>query len=127
MRFAWDLNAMVLADDETAKSLGVNITFVRTVSLMLSSLITATIISFTGIIGFVGLVAPHLTRFVIGGDHRFLLPASCLSGSILIIAADTVGRTLLSPIILPIGIVISFIGVPMFIYLLMTRKEEYWR
>jgi iron complex transport system permease protein len=127
MRFSWDLNAMVLADDETAKSLGVNTTFVRTVSLILSAFITATIICFTGIIGFVGLVAPHLTRFVIGGDHRFLLPASCISGAILIIAADTVGRTILPPIILPIGIVISFIGVPMFIYLLMTRKEEYWR
>jgi iron complex transport system permease protein len=126
MRFAWDLNAMVLVDDETARSLGVNIAFVRITSLMLSTLITATIISFTGIIGFVGLVAPHLTRFVIGGDHRFLLPATCLSGSILVTAADVAGRTLLSPIILPIGIVISFIGVPMFIYLLMKRKEEYW-
>jgi len=127
MHFSWDLNVMVLADDETAKSLGVNTQRVRAVSLILSAFITATIICFTGIIGFVGLVAPHLSRMIIGGDHRFLLPASCLVGSILTISADIIGRIIVPPIILPIGIVISFIGVPLFIYLLIRKKEEYWK
>jgi iron complex transport system permease protein len=127
MYFAWDLNAMMLVDDETAKSLGINTSRVRTILMVLSALLTATIISFTGIIGFVGLVAPHVTRLLIGSDNRFLLPATCITGSILVIAADIVGRTLFPPIVLPIGVVVSFVGVPMFVYLLMSKKEEFWR
>ncbi|WP_440955657.1 FecCD family ABC transporter permease [Methanosarcina sp. Mfa9] len=127
MKYSWDLNAMMLVNDETAKSLGINASRVRTVLLSLSALLTAAIISFTGIIGFIGLVAPHLTRFLIGGDHRFLLPGTCITGSILVIAADIVGRSLIPPIVLPLGVVISFVGVPMFVYILMSRKEEFWR
>ena len=127
MKYSWDLNAMASGGDETARGLGVNTTRVRIISLVLSAFITATIISFTGIIGFVGLVAPHITRYIMGGDHRFLLPGSCITGAILMVGADTVGRTILSPIILPIGIVISFIGVPLFLYLLLARKRDYWR
>jgi iron complex transport system permease protein len=127
VKYSWDLNAMATGGDEAAKGLGVNTNRVRVVSLILSALITATIISFTGIIGFVGLVAPHITRFIVGGDHRFLLPGSCIIGAILMVGADTVGRTILSPIILPISIVVSFIGVPLFLYLLLTRKQNYWR
>jgi len=124
--FSWDLNAMISAGDEVAMSLGVNTTRVRTVSLVISSFITAGIICFTGIIGFVGLVAPHITRFLFGGDHRFLIPASCIMGAILLVAADTIGRMAVSPLIIPIGIVVSFIGVPLFLYLMMKRKEDYW-
>jgi len=126
MWFSWDLNAMIAAGDEEAATLGVNTSIIRNTCLIISSLITAVIISFTGIIGFVGLVAPHLARLVIGGDHRFLLPASCISGAIILILADTLGRTIVSPMIIPIGIVVSFIGVPMFIYLMMINREEYW-
>jgi iron complex transport system permease protein len=90
-------------------------------------LLTATIISFTGIIGFVGLVAPHVTRLLIGGDNRFLLPATCITGAILVIGADIAGRILFPPIVLPIGVVVSFVGVPMFVYLLISKKEEFWR
>ncbi|MFB3764504.1 MAG: FecCD family ABC transporter permease [Methanotrichaceae archaeon] len=125
MMFSWDLNALN-AGDETAKSLGIDVSFIRTFSLIISTLITASIICFTGIIGFVGLVAPHLVRFVIGGDHRFLLPSSCIVGSILVVGADIVGRTVMAPIILPIGVVISFVGVPMFLYLMLTRETGYW-
>lgn len=121
VRFSWDLNIMFTGGDEAAKSLGINVARVRNVSLLLSSFITATIVCFTGIIGFVGLVAPHVARMVLGSDHRFLLPASCIVGAILVIGADIVGRTILAPIIIPIGIVISFVGVPMFLYLMMTR------
>jgi iron complex transport system permease protein len=126
IRLSWDLNIIFSGGDETAKSLGINVSRMRTLSLLLSSFITASIICFTGIIGFVGLVAPHVARMAIGGDHRFLLPASCVVGSILVVGADIVGRTIMDPIILPIGIVISFVGVPMFLYLMMTRDTGYW-
>ncbi len=127
LKYSWDLNAMVAGGDEAARGLGINTSRVRTVVLMLSAFITATIISFTGIIGFVCLIAPHITRYIVGGDHRFLLPGSCLVGAILTVGADTIGRTILSPIIIPISIVVSFIGVPLFLYLLLTRKQDYWR
>jgi iron complex transport system permease protein len=114
------------AGDETAKSLGVNVEFVRVLCMMLASLITASVICFTGTIGFIGLVAPHITRMVVGGDHRFLLPASALVGALILLAADTVARTVLAPVILPVGIMTSFLGVPFFIYLFLRRRKEYW-
>jgi len=126
VKHSWDINAMALGGDDAARSLGVDATRVRVVSLLLSALITATIISFTGIIGFVCLVAPHIARYLIGGDHRFLLPASCIVGAIVMVASDTLGRTVISPIILPIGIVTSLVGVPLFLYLLLTRRKDYW-
>ena len=126
MRYSWDLNAMASGGDEVATSLGVNVTQVRKIIIVLATLITAGIISFTGIIGFVCLVAPHITRMIIGADHRFLLPYSCIMGAILLLAADTVGRTIVSPITIPVGIVISIVGVPFFVYLLLTRRTEYF-
>lgn len=121
---SWDINAMG-AGDETAKSLGVNVERVRVASLMLASLITASIICFTGTIGFIGLVSPHITRMVIGGDHRFLIPASALVGAMLLLAADTAARTILAPVILPVGIMTAFLGIPFFIYLFI-RRREFW-
>jgi len=122
---SWDINAMG-AGDETATSLGVNVERTRVVSMMLASLITAAVICFTGTIGFIGLVAPHITRMAIGGDHRFLLPASALVGGLLLLAADTAARTVLAPVILPVGIMTAFLGVPFFIYLFLKRKKEFW-
>jgi iron complex transport system permease protein len=122
---SWDINAMG-AGDETAKSLGVNVERTRVVCMMLASLITASVICFTGTIGFIGLVSPHITRMVIGGDHRFLLPASALVGGLLLLSADTVARTVLAPVILPVGIMTSFLGVPFFVYLFLRRKKEFW-
>ncbi len=122
---SWDINAMG-AGDETAKSLGVNVERTRVISMMLVSFITAAVICFTGTIGFIGLVSPHITRMVIGGDHRFLLPASGLAGGLLLLAADTVARTVLSPVILPVGIMTAFLGVPFFVYLFLRRKKEFW-
>ena len=112
--------------DEIATSTGVNTARVRIISLMLATLITAGIICFTGIIAFVGIVAPHIVRFIIGNDYRFLLPCSCLLGAVLLLLADTIGRTIVAPIIIPVGIIFSFIGVPFFLYLVMTRRTEYW-
>ena len=122
---SWDINAMGTGD-ETAKSLGVNVEKTRVISMMLVSLITAAVICFTGTIGFIGLVSPHITRMVIGGDHRFLLPASALVGALLLLGADTLARTILAPVILPVGIMTAFLGVPFFVYLFMRRKKEFW-
>ena len=126
MKYSWDFNAMV-AGDEVAASLGVNTRRVRIVSMMMATLIAAVIICFTGIIGFVGLVAPHITRMIIGADHRFLLPFSCILGSLLLVGADTVGRTAFQPVVIPVGIMISVIGVPFFLYLILKTKKEYFQ
>ncbi|HOU70994.1 MAG TPA: iron ABC transporter permease [Methanothrix sp.] len=122
---SWDINALG-AGDETATSLGVNVEKTRVICMMLVSLITASVICFTGTIGFIGLVSPHITRMIIGGDHRFLLPASALVGGLLLLAADTAARTVLSPVILPVGIMTAFLGVPFFVYLFLKRKKEFW-
>jgi iron complex transport system permease protein len=122
---SWDINA-IGAGDETAESLGVNVERTRVICMMVLSLITASIICFTGTIGFIGLVAPHITRMVIGGDHRFLLPGSALVGALLLLGADTMARTILAPVILPVGIMTSFLGVPFFVYLFMKRRKEFW-
>ncbi|MBU4415123.1 MAG: iron ABC transporter permease [Proteobacteria bacterium] len=125
LKWSWDFN-LLAAGDESAKALGVNVTRIRMLGLVLASLITAGAICFTGVIGFIGLVSPHITRMIIGGDHRFLLPGSALVGAVLVLTADTLGRTLWAPQVIPIGIVTSFIGVPFFFYLLMKKRREYW-
>ena len=125
MKYSWDLNALG-AGDETAISLGVNPKRVRVVSMVLATLTTAAIICFTGIIGFICLVAPHITRMMIGADHRFLLPCSCITGAVLLLGADTLGRIIIQPVEIPVGIMTSFIGVPLFVYLIMARRRQYW-
>jgi iron complex transport system permease protein len=122
---SWDLNALG-AGDETAQSLGVNVERTRVIYAMLASLMTASIICFTGTIGFIDLVAPHITRMAIGGDHRFLLPGSALVGALLLLGSDTLSRTLLAPMVLPVGVMTSFLGVPFFVYLFMSGRKELW-
>jgi len=122
---SWDLNAMG-AGDESAKSLGVEVERVRIACMFVASLITATIICFTGTIGFIGLVCPHMTRMVIGGDHRFLLPASGVLGAVVLLGADAVARTVAAPQIIPVGIMTSFLGVPLFVYLLVRKGRRCW-
>ncbi|MCL0072764.1 iron ABC transporter permease [Dehalococcoidia bacterium] len=127
IKYSWDLNTMASGGDEVATSLGINCGRVRVMVMVLAALITATIISFTGIIGFVCLVAPHITRLLIGSDHRFLLPGAALVGATLLLAADTIGRTVFAPVIIPVGIVISFVGAPFFFFLLMSRRRAGWQ
>ncbi len=122
---SWDVNVMG-AGDETAKSLGVNIERTRITVMIIASLLAAAIISFTGAIGFIGLVAPHMCRMVIGGDNRFLIPASGLFGAALLLVADTIARTIIAPVILPVGVITAFMGGPLFLYLIMRRRREYW-
>ncbi len=125
--FRHKLNIMASGDDETAKSLGVNTSAVRAAVGLAAVLMTASIISFTGVIGFVGLVAPHIARIIVGGDHKFLIPFSAICGALLLMAADTLGRVILSPVNIPVGIIVSFIGVPLFIHLILKdgRRERY--
>lgn len=125
VRKAWDLNVMV-AGDETAKSLGINVERVRLTTMIFASLLTASIISFVGTIGFIGLVAPHIVRIVIGGDNRFVIPASGAFGGAMLLTADTLARTIIAPVILPVGILTAFMGGPLFLFLLLRQKQEYW-
>lgn len=125
IKYAWDLNALG-SGDEVATSLGINVNKVRIICLMLASLSSSSCVAFTGIIGFVGLVAPHTSRIVIGSDHRFLIPCSSLMGAILLLLADTVSRTIISPTEIPVGIVTSLIGAPFFIYLLVKERRRCW-
>lgn len=121
--FSSSLNIMISGDDQTAKSLGVRVSFVRGITGLFAVLATASVISFTGVIGFVGLAGPHIARMIIGNDHKFLLPFSAICGSVLLLVADTIGRVILAPVIMPVGIVISFLGVPIFVNLILTQKK----
>jgi len=126
MRYSWDLNAMS-AGEEVASSLGINVNRVRIICLSLSAVLTASVIAFTGIIGFIGLVSPHVCRLLIGSDHRYLIPCSGLIGALVLLVSDTACRTMISPTEIPVGIVTSFIGVPFFLYLLVSRKRRWWQ
>lgn len=113
----WNYNALE-SGENSAKGLGVNVEVMRITGMTVCSLTAAVIVSFVGIINFVGLVSPHLMRRLIGNDYRFLLPASALMGSVMLLLSDTVARLVVAPIVLPIGAITSFIGAPLFLYLL---------
>ncbi len=119
----WNFNA-IDAGDETAKGLGVRVERVRMAGMLLASLLTATIIAFLGIIGFVGLVAPHMVRRVIGADHRFLLPATMLLGALLLLLSDTAARLALSPHVLPVSVLTAFLGAPVFLWLIIRGGRK---
>lgn len=123
MANGWNYNA-IDAGDETAKGLGVRVERVRIIGMLLASLLTAVIIAFLGIIGFVGLVVPHIMRRLIGSDHRFLLPASILGGGLLLLASDTVARIMLAPHVLPVSVLTAFMGAPVFIYLIIRGQRR---
>jgi len=116
----WHFNALLWGDD-TAKSLGVGVYRLRLLSLVLAALVASVTTAFLGIIGFVGLIAPHIMRMIVGQDHRFLLPCSMLAGGLLLLVSDALARTVIAPIVLPVGILTSFAGVPLFLYLLLRR------
>ncbi|OPX64377.1 MULTISPECIES: iron ABC transporter permease [unclassified Methanoregula] len=118
----WDYNA-IDAGDDAAQGLGVNVERSRTVGMFLGSLITAVVVSFMGIIGFIGLLGPHMVRAIVGSDHRYLLPAACLMGSILLLAADQVARVIIAPATLPVGVLTAFLGAPLFIWLVLGRQR----
>jgi iron complex transport system permease protein len=124
LRYAWSYNVMSSGGDESAKALGVNAKNVRIFSGLMVTLVAAVTISFVGVIGFVGIVAPHVARLLIGSEHRVLLPASTLIGALLVLIADTIGRTVVQPTIIPVGIVLSVVGAPIFLYLILSQNRR---
>jgi len=113
----WNYNALESGED-AAKGLGVPVEQVRFRSMLAASLITAVAVAFMGIIGFIGLIAPQMMRRILGIDHRFLIPASAVTGAALLLFADTLARTLISPVVLPVGAITSFFGAPLFLLIL---------
>ena len=112
--------------DESANSMGVNASRLRIIALLISTVVAAGIVAFTGPIGFVGLVAPHIVRLFIGADNRYLIPASAIFGAALMVTADLLGRTIIAPAVLEVGVVMSFLGGPMFLWLVMRKNANVW-
>jgi iron complex transport system permease protein len=121
--FSRDLN-IIITGDETARSLGIEVHTVKKILLVICSIMIAACVSFSGIIGFVGLVVPHIFRIITGSDHRILLPFSCLGGAIFMVLADTLARNLIPPIEIPVGIITSMVGAPYFIGLIYKNKKK---
>lgn len=121
--FAKDLNMMLLGD-ESAKSLGVEVEKVKKYLLITSALIVALVVSVSGVIGFVGLIVPHIIRLLFGPDHRVVIPFSALGGAILLIVCDTIARTIAPPNEIPVGVITSICGVPFFLALIYQNKKK---
>ena len=119
----WRMNLLSLSDEE-AKSLGVNVSLIRAVFIVSATLITASAVSIAGIIGWIGLIVPHITRMIVGANFRYQLPASMIIGAIMLLITDTLARTIAS-IELPLGILTSAVGAPFFLaILLQTRRVK---
>ena len=119
----WNFNAMSCGA-ETAKSLGVNARAVMLVTMLISSVASSLAVAFVGIINFVGLIAPHMMRRFVGDDYRYLVPASALAGALVLMVADTFGRLIIAPVILPVGAITSFLGAPVFLMMLMKGGKR---
>jgi iron complex transport system permease protein len=119
------LNVLSL-DEDQAQHLGVDVERLRLIVLGSASLATAAAVSFSGLIGFVGLIVPHVARLIVGPDVRRVLPIALVGGAALLIAADVIARTVLEPVELPVGIVTAFIGGPFFLLLLRRGRRAAW-
>ena len=124
MLMSWKYNAL-LSGEATAKTMGINVAALRFISLLLASVITAVCVSFLGVIGFVGIICPHVMKKILGQDHRISIPAAALSGSLLLLLADTLSRSLGSGSALPVGAITSLLGAPFFIAIIFSRKENH--
>ena len=124
MLMSWRYNAL-LSGEATAKTMGIHVEGLRFFTLLLASVITAACVSFLGVIGFVGIICPHVTKKLFGQDHRITLPVSCLMGSLLLVLADTLSRCLGSGSALPVGAITSLLGAPFFLTIIFGRKEKY--
>ena len=119
----WDYNAL-LSGEETAISLGINVKRLTLINMVLCCLCSSVIVSNVGLISFIGLVAPHIVRMVVGNNHVYLIPGSVLGGATLLLLGDLFARTVISPVILPIGAITSFLGGPLFLYLLFKGGKK---
>jgi iron complex transport system permease protein len=117
-RMAWDLNVLSAGDD-VAKNLGINVERFRLTGLMIATFAASCCLAFTGIIGFIGLMAPHICRMFIGNDHRYLIPCSALMGAAILLISDTAARTIMSPVEIPVGIIMYIIGGIFFLFLIL--------
>jgi len=120
---SWRFNAL-LSGDSAAKSMGIAVDRLRFVSMLIASMITAVCVSFLGIIGFVGIICPHITKKILGQDHRVSIPVSALSGSLLLLFADTLSRSMGNGSALPVGAITSLLGAPFFIAVILSRRRE---
>jgi iron complex transport system permease protein len=119
--FSRDLNALLLGE-ETAHNLGSDPEMLKTLMLVVAAIMTSAAVAFTGVIGFVGLIVPHMVRIVVGADHRILVPSATLTGAIFLIWADSIARTVIAPTELPVGIITALCGGPFFLYLLRRSR-----
>jgi iron complex transport system permease protein len=117
------LNILMLGD-ETAGSLGLHVERTRLYFIALAALLAASAVSVAGLLGFVGLIVPHMTRLIIGSDYRFLLPAGALFGAALVMLCDTLARVALDPVEVPVGVIMALLGAPFFLYLLRSRLDR---
>ena len=117
-----DLNVLNLGE-ELSVSLGLNLRKIQKVSIIISSLLAASAVSIAGIISFVGLIVPNLSKLLIGEDHRYAIPCSVILGAVFLLVSDTIARTVISPAEIPVGIITSFIGAPVFIWLILRKKS----
>lgn len=117
------LNILSLGD-EIALTLGMNVTVYRFIFIALASLLAGCAVSFSGLLGFVGLIIPHASRFIIGTDNRYLIPVSALMGACFVMVCDLIARNLFTPFEFPVGVIISFFGGPFFIWLLLKQKRR---
>jgi len=124
--FSRELN-LITTGEEIALQLGVDVEKAKKTCLVLVSLVIGLVVSFSGLIGFVGLIVPHLARMAFGSDHRLLLPVASLGGATFLIAADTLARLLISPSELPVGVITAFMGAPFFLYLLRVKGSQWSR
>ena len=117
------LNILALGE-EPARSLGIDTERTKRFIFLLSALVTGAVVSFSGMIGFIGMIIPHAVRLVVGADHRLLLPASALVGGMFLMGADTIARTAFVPSEVPVGVITALAGGPFFVYLLVWRKDR---
>jgi len=117
------MNILMLGD-ETANSLGLRVERFRFLLIVISSMLAGASVSVAGMISFVGLIVPHISRLLVGSDYRFLFPASILLGATLVLLCDTIGRIIILPGEMPVSIILAFIGAPFFLYLLRTKEKE---
>jgi len=120
--FSQDLNAISLGEEE-ALHLGIDIESVKKLLILITSLITASLVCICGIIGFVGLIIPHMMRLIVGPNHKVLIPTTCLAAAIFMVACDTLSRTLFPPLEIPIGVITAILGAPVFILLLKIKQR----
>lgn len=120
--YRWHMNAMD-SGEHTAHSLGVDTRGMRNLSIFLAALNTGISVAFVGVIGFVGLLAPQVTKRIIGEDKRFMIPGTLLMGAFLVLFSDTLARTVSAPLVLPVGAITSILGAPVFVYILLKEKS----